>query len=467
MDRRENERTIRQPQCAGETVMVATTPSERAEENRTLAPAHRRYALGVLLVIYIFNFLDRQVVNILAEPIKLDLGLSDFQLGMLTGLAFAIFYTFLGLPIARLAERSNRVKIISAAVAVWSLFTLACGMAANFAQLLLARIGVGVGEAGCTPPAHSLISDYVPREKRASALAFYSLGIPLGSLAGMALGGLVADAWGWRAAFFIAGAPGLILAAITFLTLPEVRKTAERGAVHTGPSLGDAVRELRSKRAFWWLAVAAAINAMIGYGHIAFYGSFYLRNHPEGLTEISALLTDMTGLALGPIGFIGTALGLLIGIFGAIGTWFGGWLTDRFAVRDARAYALIPAGAALFALPPFILAMTTGSAALSLAALALPVLLNSIWYGPVFASVQSLVQPRTRATAAAVLLFIINLVGLGLGPVLVGGLSDLFGAAYGVAEGVRWSIIVSAVIGTLSLVAFLMASRTLREEIVG
>lgn len=446
--------------------MVATTPAEQAEENRTLSTPHRRYALTVLLVIYVFNFLDRQVVNILAEPIKIDLGLADWQLGMLTGLAFAVFYTVLGLPIARLAERSNRVKIISVAVAVWSVFTVACGLAANFVQLLLARIGVGVGEAGCTPPAHSLISDYVPREKRASALAFYSLGIPLGSLAGMALGGIIADAWGWRAAFFIAGAPGVILAILTWLTLPEVRKQAERGAVHTGPTLGDAIIELRSKSAFWWIAIGAAVNAMIAYGHIAFYGSFYLRNHAEGLNAISADLTAATGIELGAIGFIGLALGLLIGIFGAMGTWLGGWLTDKFAIRDPRAYALIPAAAAALSLPPFVWAMLTGSAAVSLGVLIIPILLTSLWYGPVFASVQSLVQPRTRATAAAVLLFVINIVGLGFGPLLVGILSDVLGARLGAADGLRWSIIVMAFVGTLSLVSFVMASRTLRQQIV-
>ncbi|TGY87809.1 MFS transporter [Marinicauda algicola] len=446
--------------------MVATTPAEEAEENRTLSAPHRRYALSVLLVIYIFNFLDRQVVNIVAEPIKIDLGLSDSQLGMLTGLAFALFYTVMGLPIARLAERQNRVKIISAAVAVWSAFTVACGLAANFIQLLLARVGVGVGEAGCTPPAHSLISDYVPREKRAGALAFYSLGIPLGSLAGMALGGLVADAWGWRAAFFIAGAPGVILAILAWLTLPEVRKPAERGAVHTGPSLGDAVAELRSKSAFWWIAVGTSIKAMIAYGHIAFYGSFYLRNHGEGLAGISSALTEATGIALGPIGFIGLVLGLLIGVFGAIGAFLGGMLSDRYAMRDARAYVFIPALAAGLSLPPFIWAMLTGSTVLSLTLLAIPVLLSSVWYGPVYAAVQSLVQPRTRATASAVLLFVVNLVGLGIGPLFVGIVSDSFAAAMGPAEGLRWSLIVISLAGVIGLATFLMASRRLREQIV-
>ena len=187
---------------------------------------------------------------------------------------------------------------------------------------------------------------------RASALAFYSLGIPLGSLAGMALGGMIADAYGWRVAFIVAGAPGILLAVIALFTLPEVRPKAVKGAAKTGPSIGDAIKELSSKSAFWWIAVGAAINAMVAYGHIAFYGSFYLRNHAEGLAAISQNLTDATGIALGPIGFIGLALGLLIGIFGAIGTWLGGWLADIAAARDARGYALIPALAAALSLPP-------------------------------------------------------------------------------------------------------------------
>lgn len=445
----------------GETAAGPLTPPP-------LTKGARRYALGLLLVIYIFNFLDRQVVNILAEPIKVDLGLSDTQLGLLTGLAFAAFYTVLGLPIARLAEKSNRVKIISAAVAVWSIFTVLCGLAANFTQLLLARIGVGVGEAGCSPPAHSLISDYVPAAKRASALAFYSLGIPLGSLAGMALGGIIADAYGWRAAFFIAGAPGVVLAILAFLTLPETRKTIARGEVRPkGPSLGDAFRELRSKQAFWWIAVGAAIKSMVAYGHIAFYGSFYLRNHAEGLAAIGADLEGATGIALGPVGFIGLALGLLVGVFGAAGTWLGGQLADRAAARDIRGYAIVPGVATLLMVGPFVAAFLAPQAWLSLALLAIPVLLGAIWYGPVFASAQTLVQPRTRATAAAVLLFIINLVGLGLGPLGLGILSDVFGASMGEADGVRWAIIVFGLIGLTAAGCFFMAARTLREEVVG
>jgi len=430
-----------------------------------LSAGPRRYALGLLLVIYILNFLDRQVVNILAEPIKLDLGLADWQLGALTGLAFALFYTVLGLPIARLAERADRVKIISVAVGVWSACTLACGLAGNFIQLLLARVGVGVGEAGCTPPAHSLISDYTPAEKRASAIAFYSMGIPLGSLAGMALGGIIADSFGWRAAFFIAGAPGILLALAAWFTLPEPRRTAKAVEGHKHPSVSDAIEELARKPAFLWMSLAAAIKAMVAYGHIAFYGSFYLRNHAEGLQGLADGFNSLFGTQLGAIGFTGLILGLLIGTFGAMGTFAGGQLADRFIARDARNYAYIPGAAALLLFPPFVLAMMAGSTLLSIAALAVVTFLSSVWYGPVFACAQSLVKPRTRATASAVILFVINLIGLGLGPLAAGIVSDMFAADHGVAEGLRYSLITIGGVGLLALPCFYLASRTLRDDI--
>ncbi|AZU05091.1 transporter [Glycocaulis alkaliphilus] len=432
-----------------------------------LAPSARRYAIGMLLVIYIFNFLDRQIVNILAEPIKIELGLADWQLGMLTGLAFAAFYTVLGIPIARYAEKADRVKIISVAVGVWSLFTIACGLAANFTQLLLARIGVGVGEAGCSPPAHSLITDYTPKEERASALAIYSMGIPLGSLAGMALGGLIADAFGWRVAFFVAGAPGIILSIMAFLTLPEPRRGLEKKVVPVkGPSFADALRELKSKKSFWWISIGAALSAMVGYGHIAFYGSFYLRNHGEGLTAMAASVNEMIGVSFGPIGFVGTALGLIIGICGAAGTFLGGVLADRAARKNVSGYATVPAIAGLVTVIPFIAAMLVDNVALSFLFLAIPVFAGAIWYGPIFASAQSLVHPQTRATAAAVLLFIINLVGLGLGPLLVGTFSDIFAQTMGAAEGIRWSMVVFGGMGGIASIAFFLAARTLKDEVV-
>lgn len=434
-----------------------------------VSSGYRRYALWLLLVIYTLNFLDRQVVNILAEPIKRDLGLADWQLGMLTGLSFAVFYTVLGIPIARLAERANRVWIISAAVGVWSFFTALSGLAANFAQLLLARIGVGVGEAGCSPPAHSLITDYTPKEKRASALAFYSMGIPLGSLAGMALGGLVADAHGWRVAFFVAGAPGLLIALIAFFTLKETRDFSKlaKAQAPSSPSLRETFAEVRAKPSFWWIALGAAVMAFIGYGHIAFYGSFYFRNHASGLAELSTAVNSLLGTNMGPAGFLGTALGLVVGVFGATGTFLGGQLADRAAKSDASGYATVPAVAALVGFPVFALAMTAPGAGVSILLLGLPTLFSSIWYGPVFASVQSLVQPQSRATAAALLLFIINLVGLGFGPLVVGAVSDLLAPTLGEADAIRWSLIGTSVIGLAAAVMFWAARKTLGRDIVG
>jgi len=432
-----------------------------------LAEGPRKYALGLLMLIYVLNFLDRQVVNILAEPIKVELGLADWQLGALTGLAFALFYTVLGLPIARLAERADRVKIISVAVGVWSAFTVACGMAGNFTQLLLARIGVGVGEAGCTPPAHSLISDYTPAEKRTSAIAFYSMGIPLGSLAGMALGGMIADSYGWRVAFFVAGAPGVLLALAAWFTLPEPRRKSAPIEAKDHPSLMDAVRELSTKPAFLWISLAAAINAMVSYGHIAFYGSFYARNHTSGLAAMADSVNNMLGTQMGVLGFLGLALGILIGIFGAIGTFAGGQIADRWVAKDTRAYAYLPAIAGAAGFLPFLLAMLSGPTFLSLFGLAIVTLLGSVWYGPIFSCAQSLVQPRTRATASAVILFVINLIGLGVGPLAAGIISDSFATQHGVAEGLRYSLITVGAIGLLALPCFWLASRTLADDIEG
>lgn len=447
--------------------MAIASPPPGLPVTEPLAPSARRYAIGMLLVIYIFNFLDRQIVNILAEPIKIELGLADWQLGMLTGLAFALFYTVLGIPIARYAEKADRVNIISVAVGVWSLFTVLCGFATNFLQLLLARIGVGVGEAGCSPPAHSLITDYTPKEERASALAIYSMGIPLGSLAGMVLGGLIADAYGWRTAFFVAGAPGIILAVMAYLTLPEPRRGLTKKVEPVkGPSFFDALVELKSKKSFWWISIGAALSAMVGYGHIAFYGSFYLRNHAEGLTAMAVSVNEMIGVSFGPIGFVGTALGLIIGICGAAGTFLGGVLADRAARTNVSGYATVPAIAGLVTVIPFIAAMLVDNVALSFLILAVPVFAGAIWYGPIFASAQTLVHPRTRATAAAVLLFVINLIGLGLGPLLVGMFSDIFAQTMGAAEGIRWSMVLFGGVGGIASIAFFLAARTLKDEVV-
>lgn len=430
-----------------------------------VSTAYRRYALWVLLIIYTLNFLDRQVVNILAEPIKQELGLADWQLGMMTGLAFAIFYTVLGIPIARLAERKNRPLIISASVAAWSAFTVLCGFAQNFWHLILARIGVGVGEAGCTPPAHSLITDYVPKEKRASAIAFYSIGTPLGTLVGMAMGGLVADAYGWRVAFMVAGAPGVVFAVIAALTLVEPRKqlAADLAARASQPiGFGAALAVLMAKKTFWLVALAAAIKAFIGYGQAPFTASFFFRNHTAELASLAA------GFGLKSAGFLGLSLGLIGGTAGVAGAWLGGMIADRYGAKDIRAYVAAPALASLLAVPAYIAAINLPGAVPALVLLVPYYLLSALWYGPVYATTQSIVDPAMRATAAAVLLFIINLIGLGLGPLGVGLLSDFFAGPIGMgsAEGVRWALIVSALMGVVSFWLFWRARHTIEGDMV-
>jgi len=431
-----------------------------------LPPAHARYALVLLLCVYTVNFLDRQVVTILAEPIKNDLGLADWQIGMMSGFAFAIFYSVLGIPIARAAEHRNRPLIIASALVAWSGFTVLCGAAQTFLQLCLYRIGVGVGEAGCTPPAHSLIADYVPKERRASALAFYSMGVPIGTLLGMAMGGMVADHYGWRAAFLIAGAPGLLLAAVCLVSLKETRsqlKADMAAAKARQPSFAQAMAVLATKRTFWLLAFAAALKAFITYGQAAFTASFLLRNHGQEIVRIAG------GFGLQPVGFLGLALGLIAGGCGALGSITGGWIADKSAARDERRAMIAPAAAMLVSVPVSIAVLLVDRAAVALALLVIPSFLNYFWYGPVYSTIQGIVPPHLRATAAAILLFVINLIGLGLGPLLIGACSDFFaqGLGLGVAEGVRFALMVAACFGLVASVLFWMARKTIREEMEG
>lgn len=463
-------------------------------ETPPLSTGYRTYALWLLMFVYTLNFLDRQIVNILAEDIKKDLHLADWQLGMMTGLAFALFYTVLGLPIARLAERSNRPRIIAASIMVWSGFTVLCGFAGNFWQLVLARIGVGVGEAGCTPAAHSLITDYTPREKRASAIAFYSIGTPLGSLIGLAMGGIIADAYGWQAAFWIAGIPGVLIGLICFFTLIETRgKQVAQIAARKASQIDFrvALKVLGNKKTFWLIAFAAAIKAFIGYGHAPFTASFFFRNHADQITELAATIKAITGLSLGPAGTVGIGLSAVSGIAGIFGVWLGGYIADRLGAKDLRAYVIVPAIASLIVIPIYIAAVTIGDARVAFLLLALPAILGSLWYGPVYATAQSIVEPVMRATTAAVLLFIINLVGLGLGPLFVGILSDVFAGnflgqtgltladcgktmleankaacAVAEAEGLRWALIWSMAPNLVAFALFWMARKTIREEMV-
>ncbi|MBO6703484.1 MAG: MFS transporter [Pseudomonadales bacterium] len=413
------------------------------------SPKYRSYVLATLVVVYIFNFLDRQIVTILAEPIKVDLGLNDTQIGLMTGLAFAIFYTVLGIPIARLADRANRVSIISAALVIWSGMTAMCGLAQNFYQILAARIGVGVGEAGCSPPAHSLIADYYPPEQRASALSIYALGIPIGSILGLLAGGWIAEFWGWRAAFFVVGLPGILLAILVKITLLEpIRGMSDAAAAHGAeqPPLFETISTLLKNRTMVHIAMGGALTSFVGYGLGQWLPAYFIRIHEMGIAETA------------------TYFGLVLGVASAIGTVLGGTLADRLAKRDVRMYAWLPAAGVLLAFPFYVAAMLSNNPYVAIAIMVAPSLLNSLWLGPAFGTIQNLAPTRMRALASAILLFVLNIIGLGFGPFLVGVLSDLLSDTFQ-EYSLRYAILIATVAYFWAGTHFLLASRTLAEDL--
>jgi MFS family permease len=444
---------------------VPVAPAGPTAPERRVQPISRgyfQYAMVILLITFVLNFIDRQIVNILAEPIKNELGLMDWQLGLMSGLAFAVFYSVLGLPIARLAERRHRPAIISVSLIAWSGFTALCGAAQNFLQLILARIGVGVGEAGCTPAAHSLIADYAPREKLASAMAFYAMGTPLGSLIGMAVGGLVADAHGWRVAFFVCGLPGVFFALIVFLTLPEPRLRGSPGTRPAAPgsSFFATLKLLARKKTFRLVVVGSSVKAFIAYGAAPFLASYFLRNHGDELGRLAA------SVGLQAHGFLGLTLGIANGLGGAIGAMLGGVIADHFGKKDIRAWMIVPAITVLISGPALMAVVMAPGVTVALVLVGIYGAFSSLWFGPIYATTQSIAPKHARATSTAILLLIGNLVGLGLGPLAVGALSDAFAVWGGMtpAEGVRWALVVAAMLGVVPFVLFWRARRTIGQD---
>lgn len=378
------------------------------------------YALGVLFVVTMLNFLDRQIISILAEPIKRDLGLSDTQLGLMTGLSFALFYTTLAIPVAALADRWNRSRIIAIAIAIWSAMTVLCGLSANFVQLFLARIGVGIGEAGSAPASHSLIADLFPPERRAGALGILGMSVPIGAFIAYAAGGWIAQELSWRIAFLIAGVPGLLVALTMWLTVPDPRgKPLLKDAFKPIPGkvgLKEALAELSKKPAYWHLVAGGVLIQFVSYGLASFYGGLFVRVHGIGYGEL------------------GWKLGLMVGISGGLGAWLGGKFGDRLG-KENPALPLIVSGLILVAAAPGMAwAVYAGSANLAVVLLAFPTFAATFYYGPTFAALQLLASEQTRALAVAIYLLIAGLIGLGLGPVFVGILSDQLAAQPGATE---------------------------------
>lgn len=412
------------------------------------SPATRNYALSVLVVVYTFNFIDRQILSILLEPIKLELGLSDTALGLLTGFAFALFYATLGIPIARYADKSNRRNLIALALAIWSAMTALSGLAQNFWQLLAARIGVGVGEAGCSPPAHSMIADYFPAENRATALGIYSLGIPVGILFGFLAGGWLNEFFGWRVAFFVVGIPGLLLAVLVRYSLREPPRGMAEGRTDPGeqPGVMETFRFMWRKKSFRHLAFGGALTAFVGYGVVTWVPSFLIRSH---------------GMETGEIG---TWLGLILGIPGGIGIAAGGWMADKLGARDTRWYLWVVTVALLLGVPFAFGVYLSDSALAALLFLIVPVALGNFYQATTFSQTQGLATLRMRAVAAAVLLFILNIIGLGAGPQAVGIVSDLLNPTYG-QDSLRYSLLIFSFVNIWSAYHYYVAGKYLAEEL--
>ncbi|MFL5297430.1 MAG: spinster family MFS transporter [Phenylobacterium sp.] len=422
---------------------VALEPGAGAPSAPRFAPvsaSYGRYALTLLVAIYTVNFLDRQIITTIGESIKNDLHLTDTQMGALGGIFFAFVYTVLGIPIARVADKANRPWVMTISLAVWSGFTVISGMARSYAVLAFARGGVGVGEAGCSPTAHSLLADYFPQEKRATALAIYSMGISIGTLLGMAIGGIVAEHYGWRNAFLVAGVPGLVFAVLAIFTLREPRSALSRAdqasanAAHHIP-LAMVFTALEQRPTFWLFALGGALSAFVSYAHGQFFTPFFLRNHTPELTALAGQFGMAPAPGKPPLGFVSLALGLSAGIGGAFGSWMGGRLADRLGARDVRNYALFPLLVPLVSTPILWFAAGTGNMALALTLLIIPNIFVGGWWGPVYGGVQSMVPPAMRALSAAVLLFVINMIGLGGGPTSFGITTDFMTNRYLAATG--------------------------------
>jgi MFS family permease len=412
-----------------------------------LLQGSRAYTLFILVVVYTFNFIDRQIVGILAVPIKADLGLTDTQLGLMGGLAFALFYTGLGIPVAMLADRFSRTWIMTAALTIWSAMTAASGLATNFWQLFAARLGVGVGEAGGVAPAYSLISDYFPPRQRARAMSIYSFGIPIGSAIGIVFGGVIASLINWRYAFFIVGLAGIFIAPIFRLTIKEPpRGQFDRARKDSKPpGLKTILRTLSRKPSFWLLSLGASCSSMMGYGVFFWLPSFFVRSYD--LTLLNASL------------FYGAVL--LVG--GLAGIWAGGWLGDRFGHSQHAQYARIPAFAFLATVPFYVLAILSPTLTVSFLVLLVPTALGLAWLGPVISAIQHLVRPDMRATASAVFLFINNLIGIGLGTYAIGALSDTLQLQFG-DDSLRYSILAGTSFYVMAAVLFLLAARWLEQD---
>ena len=411
----------------------------------------RRYVVSLLTVIYVLNLVDRQILSILQQSIKEDLSLSDAQLGLLTGFAFATFYVLAGVPIARWADRGTRRTIIALAVGTWSVMTALCGLAQNYLQLFVARVGVGVGEAGCSPPAHSMISDLYPARERASALSIYNSGIYVGVLLGFLVGGILNDVLGWRYALISVGVPGIFLSVLVLVSVPEPM----RGRSEPSGKAGSKMQPFRVVLAYLWakkstryVALGGGLSAFCAYSVMNWMAPYMIRIHGMSVGELGAWLA------------------LSIGVFGGIGTVGSGFLADKLARRDRRWYIWLPGLAMVVSAPLYVITFNMQGGIPTLLVLCLPICLSNVFATLCIYMIHGVAEPRMRATGSALYFLIANFIGLGLGPLAIGLVSDLLAVEYGPAA-IRYAMLF--VIPPFCLLAgmtFLLGARHLRQDLL-
>ncbi|MDF7774055.1 MFS transporter [Sphingomonas sp. AOB5] len=409
---------------------------------------HRGFVLGMLCFVYVLNFLDRQLVSILAKPIQDSLQITDSQLGYITGFYFALFYCFIAIPVGWLADRTNRVKILSLACGLWSAATVACGMASSYGQLVAARMAVGVGEAGGVPPSYAIISDSFPREQRGSAMGIFNLGPPLGSALGVAFGASLAAAYDWRVPFYVVGAIGVVTAIVVYLLVPEpVRGRFDPKPAATAPvqGFGQAIIGFFSNKLLAVAALASGAANFITYGLSNFATLFLMREKGMTLDQVAIWYALAVGIGMGT------------------GIFVSGKLIDRFAVRNKAAYASIPAFSLVLALPFFLGFATADRWEVALALLFVPLFLNSFFLPATVTFVQGEVAPAARVISGALLLLVMNLVGLGLGPTFVGFASDYFRADYG-PHSLQMAFYALAPMYLIAALLFLWLARLIKAE---
>ncbi len=423
------------------------TSEPTAETSR--GGAYNWYVVVVLLVIYALNQLDRSVINILGESIKRELNISDTQLGLLTGTSFAVFYSLMGLPVARLADRTHRVNLISIALLAWSSLTMACGLANNYLTLFVTRMGVGIGEAGGTPPSQSIIADYFPHERRSTAIALFNSAVALGTFLGFLMGGYVNQWWGWRAAFLVAGAPGILVAILLKLTVREpVRGRVdglEEEAKATLP-LGATLKALFGRRSYPLIVVAATCSIGVMFVSAAWLPPLFIRLHGFKSSEIGGWLALCTGLG------------------GGLGSFFGGVLADRLKKRFALAEIYVPATAALLVFPSLLVTVLARDASVALMGMGALYTFGYIWIGPTSSMIHRVAPVRSRALAIGFMLFFSNITALAFGPPLIGALSDSMKAAHG-PESLRYALASACVLSLVSAALYFLAARHYRTDL--